>query len=145
MTFVLDASLALAFCFRDEATPFTESVLDSLRRTRATVPPLWIYEVANGLVVGERRKRVTGKQVRELLAFLNSLPVDVQPMSAQLDNTAGALHGIAVEHGITAYDAAYLELAARLSLPLATLDGAGRRMGLKQAAARAGVRLHSPA
>lgn len=145
MSFVLDASLALACCFRDEATPFTESVLDSLRRTRAVVPPLWIYEVANGLVMGERRGRITGKEARELLAFLASLPVDVQPLLARVDAAAGALHGVAIAHGLTAYDAAYLELAVRLDLPLATLDGEGRRSGLKQAAARAGVRLHASA
>ncbi|HLQ38192.1 MAG TPA: type II toxin-antitoxin system VapC family toxin [Planctomycetota bacterium] len=143
MTFVLDAALALAFCFRDEATPFTESVLDSLQKTRAVVPAIWIYEVANGLVMGERRKRVKGREVRELLAFLQALPVDVQPLPGALDAAAGALQSIASEHGITAYDAAYLELAARLDLPLATLDGEDRRSALKQAAASAGVRLHA--
>lgn len=142
MTFVLDASLALAFCFHDEATPYTQSVLDSLQEARAAVPPIWVYEVANGLVMGERRKRVTASEVRELLAFLDALPVEVQPLPAGLDVATGALQRIGVEHGITAYDAAYLELAARLDLPLATLDGEGRRSGLKQAASRAGVRLH---
>jgi predicted nucleic acid-binding protein len=140
VTFVLDASIALAFCFPDEATPFTESVLDALQKTRAVAPGLWVYEVVNAFVVGERRNRISASKGRELMTFLASLPIDIHPEPA-FGAGAQAIHALAKEFDLSAYDAAYLELCKRLGVPLATLDGEGRRVGLKQAAALAKVRL----
>ncbi len=141
MTFVLDASLALAFCFREEATSSTEAVLESLEGARAVVPAIWVYEVTNGLIMGERRERITRAEARKLMAFLDALPIDVQPLPTQLTDAAQGLHSLATAHGLTAYDAAYLEVCQRFAAPLATMDGEGRRKGLKQAAVQAGIQL----
>src|SRR5439155_20268491 len=75
--FVLDCSIALAWCFPDEKAPYPELVLDSLPYARAFVPSLWHLEVANCLVVGERRKRSTQDDTESWLSFLSALPIVV--------------------------------------------------------------------
>lgn len=141
---MLDASLALAWCFRDEATPYANSVLSSLRDTRAIVPALWVYEVENALVTGVRKKRTSEKGARTFRELLAVLPIDIQPPPAFQSESAEALHATAVEQNLSAYDAAYLALAIEFGIPLATLDGTGRRQGLKQAAQRLKVDLYTP-
>ncbi len=141
---VLDASVALAWFFHDEATPATASLLDRLQRGRALVPAIWLYEVTNGLVVGLRRRRTTADRVTAFLGGLDALPIEVQGPVATFAAGCQPIAALAESLGITAYDAAYLELCQRLDLPLATLDGEGRRTGLKQAAAALGVRLVRP-
>ncbi len=135
MRFVLDASMALAWCFEDESTPETESLLDRLSTDRAVVPCLWPLEVANALLVAERRKRVSGAKVAASLNVLRGLPISVDT-----ETPARAFEGVlpvAREHGLSVYDAAYLELAIREGLPLATVDhglkGAARRVGIEPA------------
>lgn len=135
--FVVDCSVALAWCFPDEKAPYPQSVLDSLATARAVVPALWHLEVANCLLVGERRKRSTEADTVSWLSFLSSLPLAVD------DETVGrawsdVLH-LARAHGLSAYDAAYLELALRRGLPLATLDDK-----LKAAAQAIGVAEYTP-
>jgi predicted nucleic acid-binding protein len=129
---VLDGSVALAWCFRDEKAPYPDAVLDALAAHEAVVPAVWPYEVANALLVGERRKRSTGADTSAWLQFLRQLPVTVDEVP--VTRAWERLLELARTHGLSAYDAAYLELALRLSVPLATLD---RR--LQAAATAAGV------
>ncbi len=117
---VIDSSIAIAWCFPDEQDEYSQSVLDALSSERATVPDLWHLEVANTLVVGERRKRSTQADTVTWLGFLAQLPITVDD-----ETKAHAFRetlNLAREHNLSAYDAAYLELAMRRGLPLATLD-----------------------
>lgn len=133
--FVLDASVALAWCFPDEATSGTEAILDSLANgTEALAPGIWPFEVANALLVGERRKRVTVAQVASLLQRVAALPISLD--SVRVDRTFDQVLSFARQEQLSEYGAAYLELALREGLPLATLDES-----LRSAATRAGIAL----
>jgi predicted nucleic acid-binding protein len=132
---VLDASVTLAWCFPEESTAYTEGVLDLLATGgEATTPAIWPFEVANALLVAERRKRITTAQVTSVLQRIASLPISVEPI--QVDRAFGQVLSAAREEKLTAYDAAYLELAMREGLPLATLDDQ-----LRQGTRSAGVTL----
>jgi predicted nucleic acid-binding protein len=139
--FVLDASLTLAWCFRDEKTTFTELVLLALPAAGAAVPSIWVHEVANGLRTAQKSQRIGEPAVSAFIASLGLLPVEtiVQPPHVTLVD----VRRLALAHNVSAYDAAYVVLAQGLGLPLATLDGTGKRMGLKQAAEAMGVPLVS--
>ena len=122
MTFVVDNSIALAWCFEDEQTPQIMALLDRVCETGAVAPQLWPVEALNGLLTAERRGRVS-KPLREQLAgFLQALPIQID------DETAGRIWTgtaqLASSHRLTSYDATYLELAIRRGLPLATSDTA---------------------
>jgi predicted nucleic acid-binding protein len=135
--FILDGSVTLAWCFPDEKAPYPLAVLDSLAQARAVVPAIWPLEVGNAWVVGERRKRSTQADTTHWIGFLNSLPINVD------DETTGRAWGdildLARAHNLSVYDAAYLELALRRGLPLATLDE-----DLRAAAAAVGVAEYKP-
>jgi predicted nucleic acid-binding protein len=118
--FVLDSSVALAWCFPDEKAPAPVAVLDSLAAARAVVPSLWHLEVANSLLVGERRKRSTEADTVNWLRFLGSLPIAVDEET--VTRAWSTVLTLARSHNLSAYDASYLELASRRGLPLATLD-----------------------
>lgn len=134
-TLVLDASMAVAWCFEDETTPFTEAVFDKLTSgTQAVAPALWPYEVANSLAVAERRKRIDLSGIAQFLERLAKFPISIDPADPR--RAFGQVLSLAREHALSVYDAAYLELAARLGLPLATLD-----RNLLTAAKAAGVKL----
>lgn len=134
MNFVLDASVTLAWLFEDESDAATDGLLERLESETALVPDLWLYEVANVLIVGERRSRLTETQSRRFLALLADLPIRVME-AGRSSLWSGALP-LAREHSLSVYDAAYLDLAMQEGLPLATRDKA-----LGQAARRAGVEL----
>lgn len=136
MAFVLDASVTLAWCFENEATPYTEAVLERLGDTEALVPAIWPLEVANVLLVGERRKRLTEADTAHFVELLATLPITVEEEG--LTEALGPVLALAREQGLSANDASYLELAARRGLSLATQD---RRLSL--AATRVGVPLVS--
>ena len=124
--FVLDASVAVAWCFEDEATKFTESVLDLLSAgAEALVPSIWPVEVANALLIAERRNRIALAQVTAILQKIAGLPIAVMP----IDPASAFDHilPVARQQCLSGYDAAYLELALRQGLPLATLDEQLRR------------------
>ena len=136
--FVLDCSLTVAWFFEDEMNRYAQAVEDSLSMASAVVPGLWPLEVANALLVGERRSRATEANVTTFLRLLAALPIALD------DDTAGrawqhSLH-LARSHRLSVYDAAYLELALRQGLPLATLDDR-----LAAAATAAGVPAYKPA
>jgi predicted nucleic acid-binding protein len=123
--FVLDASIALAWCFRDEVTPETEALLDALRQNEAVVPAVWPLEMLNALLAAERRGRITRQRVDEELAALAALPIRIDGETA--DRAWRDTITLARLHRLTSYDAAYLELAVRMALPLASRDDALRR------------------
>lgn len=116
--FVVDASVAMAWCFEDESTPFTEAVLERLTTDRARAASIWPYEVANVLLGAERRGRINQSQAMRFLELLRALPITVDDDGTNRAWTDTLALGRA--HRLTAYDAAYLELAARNDLPLAT-------------------------
>jgi predicted nucleic acid-binding protein len=130
--FVLDGSVTMVWGFEDEADDYADSILDRMPSLQAYVPSLWSLEVANVLLVGERRKRTTPADTSRFLAILGTFPITVDEEQAWADT----LH-LARAHNRSAYDAAYLELAIRRGLPLATLDAK-----LKAAANAVGVPLY---
>ena len=130
---VLDASMAIAWQFEEETTDQTEAVIDRVVRGGARVPSIWRLEVANALRMAVRRKRCSAAELSAALADLLDLPIE--------DDRETAAHAwtttleLALDHSLTMYDAAYLELALRLTLPLATCDpdliAAARRLRLE--------------
>ena len=120
--FVLDASVAVAWCFDDESTPAAWALLDRLRTAPGHVPTLWELEIGNILLGAERRRRITQARAVSFLGILGELDIRVDP-----DLPGRAFRDvlpIARAHHLTTYDATYLELAMRLGLPLATKDAA---------------------
>lgn len=118
MPFVLDTSITMTWCFEDETSALSEVILDRLKRDPAVVPSLWRYEVTNVLTVGQRRGRLNESQAIRFLTLLGKLPIrtdDAEP-------DPKTLLAVADRHGLSAYDAAYLELAQRKGLNMATQD-----------------------
>ena len=132
MSFVVDSSVALAWCFEDEQTQPIMALLDRVAVNGAVAPSIWPLEALNGLLMAERRKRVDSKRRQRLAGFLRGLPVTLDTETADQAWTATAR--LAERHRLTLYDAAYLELAQRRKLPLATLDEdlikAGKALGM---------------
>jgi len=117
MAFVLDASITACWAFQDEDHPDAGLAFRKVRTEEAVVPSLWWFEVRNILVVNERRQRISEPDTTAFLRDLSRLRVriDHQPEKA-------AVLRLARTHRLSVYDAAYLELAQREGLPLATLD-----------------------
>jgi predicted nucleic acid-binding protein len=118
MPFVIDASVALAWVLPDEQ-PTALAALHHVQNDEGVVPSLWWYEVRNGLIASERRGRVTIEESERALRDLSSLAIAVDA-----NHDGAAVMALARKHRLTVYDAAYLELALRTGLPLATLDAA---------------------
>ena len=137
MSFVLDASVALAWCFEDEGGQYPVRVLHALRTTEAVVPHHWTLEVPNGLLTAERRGRIGASEVARAVRVILGLPIAVDPLERSRGLTV--THRLAHTRGLTTYDAAYLELAIRWGWPLATLDD-----DLRAAATAEGVTVFSP-
>jgi predicted nucleic acid-binding protein len=134
---VIDCSITMAWYFKDEITAYSNAVRAALASERAAVPALWPLEVANVLLMGERRKRSTQAKATKWLRFLSALPIAVDTQTPGL--AFDPILSLARSHKLTAYDAAYLELAMRLGLPLAARDDA-----LEKAAQAVGVPLFTP-
>ncbi len=120
MGVVLDASCSLALALDEEVPAEIVRLFERITDEGATVPSIWRYEVANVLLLPVRRQRIDVESFQAGLADLERLPVAVDGSSSDRAWDEGA--SIARRHGLTVYDAAYLELAIRLALPLATLD-----------------------
>lgn len=129
---VIDASITLAWCFRDEAAPYAAVVRSLLRRSPAMAPGVWPLEIANALIVGERRRRLSEHQIVWFLAVLESLVIEIDDHAGM--TLLGPPLALARQQSLSACDASYLELADQRGLPFATQD---RR--LRVAAERIGV------
>ncbi len=129
---VVDASVALAWCFPDEANDYADKVLVALEGHAILVSAVWGLEIANAVLSGERSKRLRQPEIRRFTTLLDSLSLvqDVQSVGEHVGNVLP----LAREYNLSAYDAAYLELSIRHGIPLATLDGK-----LHKAAQRAGI------
>ena len=134
MSFVLDCSIAMSWVFVDEKSPQTDRLLERLRDHGAIVPALWFLEVTNAFLQGEIKGRTTRSVTTQTIRRLQVLPIEVDDGA-----TTRAFHEVlevARAERLTAYDAAYLELAVRRSVPLATKD-----RNLAKACRRRGVPL----
>lgn len=132
---VVDASVAIAWVHPAQATPELDFLLSQMGQGLVlAVPAIWPVETANALVVLERRKKLTVQERDAAFAVLGGLPAEIDHEMA--GNAFGSLARLASKHVLSVYDAAYLELALRLKLPLACRDGA-----LREAAKRCGVTL----
>jgi predicted nucleic acid-binding protein len=120
MSFVLDNSIALAWCFEDEQPQHVMDLLDRVTETGAFAPSLWPLEALNGLLIAERRRRINAGLRRRFGDFLRELPVTIDTETA--DRAWTATVELAERLRLSVYDATYLELAMRRELPLATLD-----------------------
>jgi predicted nucleic acid-binding protein len=131
---VVDASVALAWCFPDEASEYADMVLVALEGRPVLVPAVWALEVTNAVVVAERRKRAGQPEVRRFVELLDGLTItEVSlPVAASVSN----ILPLAREYGLSAHDASYLDVAIRHAAPLATLDS-----GLEKAGRSAGVEI----
>ena len=118
---VLDASIVVSWFFESERTPEKLGVLDRTVKEGAVVPAHWLTEVANALQMGVRRGRFLASRLPDSLGALADLTIDRE---ASAFPTIAAVVETADRHDLTVYDAAYLELAKRRGLPLATLDQA---------------------
>jgi predicted nucleic acid-binding protein len=133
--FVLDTSVAMAWCFEDEANLYADAVLDSLIDNAALAPSIWPLEVGNVLLVAERRKRMSQSESKRFLELLSSLPIKIEGFSEQ--RMFEAVLNLARKQRLSSYDASYLDLAMQTELKLATLD-----QSLRKAAGRCGVAIY---
>lgn len=133
-SFVLDSSIALAWCFADEATPASSRLFDRMADESAAVPSLWFIEMTNILALSERKRRIEPAKVAEFIAIIAGFDLEI-------DNEAHSraftdLLPLCRSDQLTSYDAVYLDVAIRRQLPLATLDEP-----LRKAAKKHGVKL----
>lgn len=126
---VLDASVAMSWCYPDERSDYAYSVLDSLEETSAVVPAHWRLEVANAVLFGERKARLLPSELLRFFSLLDGLliVVDSQTSARSFTDTLA----LARAYNLTSYDAAYLELAIRENVTLASLDAPLRRAAKK--------------
>ena len=129
-TLVLDASVTLSWCFPDEGSDYADAILQGLEEYRVIVPSLWALEITNALLVGERSGRLRAADIRRFVNLVHGLAMlqETLPIEAVLN---GVLP-LAREHRLSAYDAAYLDLAIREGASLATLDNAMRKAARKE-------------
>jgi predicted nucleic acid-binding protein len=132
--FVLDCSIAMAWLFRDKATPKTTALLNRLVTETALVPSWWFIEITNVLALAERKGRITPAQSDAFVANLGKLGIERDDEAP--DRAFTHLLALCRTHELTSYDAIYLDLAVRRSLPLATLD-----QDLRRTAEKLGLRL----
>ena len=131
--FVVDASMAFAWVLPNQASSEAEALLERIKTgAGGVVPSFWFLEVANGLLVAERRRILTAPERRLSLDWLSSLALAVDEENPR--TAFGRTSALAEQYGLSVYDAAYLELALRRNLPLGTRDRA-----LHSAAGRSGI------
>lgn len=120
MPFVLDNSVVMTWCFEDEATEYADRILELLDADTAITPAIWPLEIDNAILMSERRGRLSAADTARFTELVSGLPITVERVA--LSRTLGAVMEVGRTHGLTSYDAAYLELAMRGGLSLATLD-----------------------
>ncbi len=119
MAFVLDNSVASGWYLENQLTPYTEAIASRLQDEKAHVPALWELELANVLRTACLRQRMTAAHAQSVIADFGALPIEVDRTHAR----PSEILGLALRFGLSSYDAAYLELALRLQVPIATKDG----------------------
>lgn len=122
MTIVIDASIALAWCFEDEASDETDAVAQDVIARGGLVPSLFNLELANVLLYAERRGRISASEIAQKLDLIAQMPIETDPQTAA--RAWGETLSLARAHKLTSYDAAYLELASRRGAILATKNKA---------------------
>lgn len=110
----------MTWCFSDQAAPETDRLLEELPSLQAIVPALWHFEVANVLATAIRKNRISVAQATTFLTRLEALPITLEKRLSPV--TGNDLFPLVLRYGLTAYDAAYLELARRQGYAIATLD-----------------------
>ncbi len=130
MPFVIDNSVVSGWYLENQASPYSEAIAQRLRDDRAVAPAIWELELSNVLRTACLRQRMTAEKAQQVLAGIAKLPIKVDRVGAPPHE----LLALALRFGLSTCDAAYLELALRLQLPVATLDAA-----LKDAALASGV------
>ena len=130
--FVIDNSVVMAWCFKDETIQYADHILDRLEDSTGFVPSIWPLEVCNVLLMAERKKRIGEAGSTRFIALLSELPIIVEQESPE--RMIKDIFALARKHKLSSYDASYLDLAMRKGLPIATLD-----KGLLAAAKRSKV------
>ncbi len=133
---VVDASIALAWCFPDEANQYADAVLVALEGRQILVPAIWVLEITNAISVAERRKRINLPEIRRFVELLEGLTINEDSLS--ISKSVNNILPLTQEYNLSAYDASYMAAAMRHGAPLATLDAK-----LKKAAGKAGVEILS--
>jgi len=118
--FVIDNSVVMSWCFKDETSKYTDAILERLGRASAYVPAIWPLEVCNVLLVAERRKRLYQKDSAHFISLLLELPIIVEQESPE--RMLSEIISLAREFKMSSYDASYLDLAMRKGLSIATND-----------------------
>ena len=133
--FVVDSSVAAAWCFPEEHSGYANAVLQAmLPPVEAAAPRLFAYEIHNSVLMGLRRKRITKVDAESFLDYLWRLPIRLHDPESY-----GDVFQLAERYGLTVYDAAYLDLAMRSGVPLATQDAA-----LSRSAGQSGIAIFQP-
>jgi predicted nucleic acid-binding protein len=118
--FVIDNSVVITWCFKDENSQYSDFILNKFESLTAIVPSIWPLEVTNVLLVAERRKRISEADSVRFIALLSELPIIVDQESPE--RMIKEIFALARKHNLSSYDASYLDLAMRKGLPIATLD-----------------------
>jgi len=118
--FVLDNSVVMSWCFKDEANPYADAALEALSEATALVPAVWPLEVVNVLLVAERRKRIKHSDSIRFVSLLTRLPIIVE--NEWPERTMQDLLALGRSHNLSSYDASYIDLAMKKDCPLATVD-----------------------
>jgi len=129
MTFVLDCSTTMAWCFEDEKCGYGDYILDLLNDASAIAPTIWALEVANVLLVAQRKRRINAAESERFLSRLSALPIRIDEAASVRVWTD--IFQLALRLSLSSYDAAYLEIAIRCRVPLATLHDRLRRSAIE--------------
>ncbi len=132
MIFVLDCSVTMPWILKNDSSGYSVKILKSLEKKQAIVPKLWAYEVCNVIAVAERRKKIKSYEALNFFKILYELPIQFDDEETDIFYQ---IHPLTREFQLSSYDAAYLELAIRKKLPIATLDRAiqkaSKKLGIK--------------
>jgi len=118
--FVVDNSIVMTWCFQDETHPYADAVLENLTEVSALVPAIWPLEVINVLLAAERKKRLHEADSVRFVSLLTQLPIVVD--RSWPERLMKEFLALGRSHNLSSYDTAYLELAMRQGIPIATLD-----------------------
>ena len=118
--FVIDTSVVMSWCFKDETNRYADGILDFLEEATALAPSIWPLEVGNVLLVAERKKRLSEADSMRFVTLLSELPIIVEQEPPE--RMMHEILMIAREHKLSSYDASYLDLAMRKGLSIATID-----------------------